>query len=182
MTFGPLQFVVLGVRGEEQQTAVSKALRTLSDRGAIRVIDMVYATKQDDGTWVPARVSGLTDEERTRFGTVAGALIGFGYGGLEGARAGAEYATTTEGRPLVEFAERDYGENLQEIKEHLRDIGQDLPTGTTVAIALIEHQWMTKFRDDMRKNGILVLGSGMIRPRSLVMLGRELAEAEQAIH
>jgi hypothetical protein len=181
MAFGPLQFVVLGVRGEEQQTAVAKTLRSLSERGAIRVIDMVYTTKQDDGTWVPTRVSGMTDEERKRFGTVAGALIGFGYGGIEGARAGAEYATTRDGRPLLEFAEHDYGENLQEIKEHLRDIGQDLPTGATVALALIEHQWMTKFKEDLRKQGILVLGSGLIRPRSLVMLGRELAEAEQTV-
>jgi hypothetical protein len=160
---------------------VAKTLRSLSERGAIRVIDMVYATKQEDGTLVPTRVSGLTEEERKRFGTVASALIGFGYGGLEGARAGAEYATTRDGRPVVEFAEREYGENLQEIKEHLHDIAQDLPTGATVAVALIEHQWMVKAKEELRKQGILVLGSGMIRPRSLVMLGRELAEAEQTV-
>jgi hypothetical protein len=143
MTFGPLQFVVLGTRGEEQTQAVTRALRGLSERGTIRVIDVAYATKQEDGTWVPTRVSGLTDEERKRFGAVAGALIGFGYGGrggaVEGARAGAEYLTTQDG---MTFSEHDYGENLQEIKEHLRDIGQDLPTGTTCAVALIEHQWM----------------------------------------
>jgi len=40
---------------------------------------------------------------------------------------------------------------------------------------------MVKFKEELRKNGILVLGSGLIRPRSLVMLGRELAEVEQAI-
>jgi uncharacterized membrane protein len=182
MALGPLQFVVLGVRGEEQQQAALKSLRNLSQRGAIRVIDVAYATKQEDGTWVPARVSGLTEEERKRFGAVAGALIGFGYGGgvgaVEGGRAGAEYMTTGDGLTL---SQRDYGENLQEIKEHLRDIGQDLPTGATVAVALIEHQWMPKFREELRNNGILVLGSGMIRPRSLVALGRELAEVEQAI-
>jgi hypothetical protein len=178
VALGPLQFVVLGVRGEEQQSAVAKTLRTLSERGAIRVIDIAYVTKQEDGTWVPARVSGLTDEERKRFGAIAGALIGFGYGGLEGARAGAELAATPDG--LMTFSDRDYGENLQEIKEHLRDIGQDLPTGATCAVALIEHRWMPQLRDELHKQGVLVLGSGMIRPRSLVMLGRELAQAEQA--
>jgi hypothetical protein len=180
VTFGPLQFVVIGVRGEEQQNSVAKSLRSLSERGAIRVIDMVYATKQDDGTWTPTRVSGLTDDERKRFGTVAAALIGLGYGGFEGARAAAEYAGSRDGYTLADVMVREYGENLQEIKEHLRDIAQDLPTGATCAVALIEHQWMSKFKDDLRKNGILVLGSGMIRPRSLVMLGRELAEMEQA--
>jgi len=84
-------------------------------------------------------------------------------------------------RETMMFADREYGENLQEIREHLHDIAQDLPTGATCAIALIEHQWMVKFKEELRKNGILVLGSGLIRPRSLVMLGRELAEVEQAI-
>jgi hypothetical protein len=182
MTFGPLQFVVLGVRGEEQQTAVMKTLRNLSERGAVRVIDVAYATKQDDGTWTHARAPGLTDDERKKYGAVVGALIGLGYGGVDGARKGAEYMVTRgEDRPLIEFAQREYGENLQEIKEHLRDIAQDLPTGATCAIALIEHQWMTKFKEELRNNGILVLGSGLIRPRSLIMLGRELAEAEQAV-
>jgi hypothetical protein len=169
---------VLGVRGEEQQQAVAKALRSLADQGAIRVIDMIYTTKQEDGTWVPARVSTLTGEERKRFGMVAAALIGLGYGGIEGARAGAETAATVDG---FAFSDRDYGENLQEIRDHLRDIGQDLPTGATCAVALIEHRWMVQLRENLRQRGVLVLGSGLIRPRSLVMLGRELAEAEQAV-
>ena len=177
MTLGPLQFVVLGMRGEEQQNAVTRVLRNLTERGSIRVIDLLYVAKQDDGTWVPGRVSSLTDEERKRFGTIAGALIGLGYGGVDGAKAGADYVATHE---EFVFSDQEYGENLQEIRDHLRDIGQDLPTGATCAVALIEHQWMARMKDELRKNGIFVLGSGMIRPRSLVMLGKELAEVEQA--
>jgi hypothetical protein len=180
MPFGPLQFVVLGVRGEEQEKLVAQKLRNLNERGAIRVVDMVYATKQDDGTWRETKVSGMTDEERKQVGMVAGALIGFGYSGVDGARTGAEYMRARDGKPLLEFAEHEYGENLEEIKQHLRDIAADLPTGATVAVALIEHTWMPKFREELRKNGIFVLGSGLIRPRSLIMLGRELAEVEQA--
>jgi hypothetical protein len=180
MPFGPLQFVVLGTRGEEQQQAVAKALRNLSERGAIRVVDLLYVTKQEDGTWTQGRASSLTDEERKRFGTVAAALIGLGYGGIEGARMGAEYVATHD-RPVLTFAEREYGENLQEIHEHLHEISQDLPIGATCAVAVIEHQWMPRFKEELRKNGVLVLGSGLIRPRSLIMLGRELAEAEQTV-
>jgi hypothetical protein len=182
MPFGPLQFVVLGVRGPEQEKVVADKLRSLNERGAIRVVDLVYATKQDDGTWRETRTSGMSEDERKKLGTVAGALIGFGYGGPDGSRAGAEYMRTREreGRPIVEFAAREY--NLEEIREHLRDIAQDLPTGATVAVALIEHTWMPRFREELLDKGILVLGSGLIRPRSLITLGHELAEMEQATH
>jgi len=168
MALGPLQFVVLGVRGPEQEKDVTEKLRSLNERGAIRVVDLVYATKQDDGTWRETRTSGMSEDERKKLGTVAGALIGFGYGGPDGARAGAEYMRTREreGRPIVEFAAREYGENLQEIKEHLRDIAGDLPTGATVAVALIEHTWMPRFREELLDKGVFVLGSGLIRPRS----------------
>lgn len=182
MAFGPLQFVVLGVRGEEQKQVVAQKLRSLTERGAIRVVDMTYVTKQEDGTWRQAHPVSVSEEERKQMGTVVGALIGLGYGGIEGARAGAEYAETAERGELVQlFAQHEYGETLQEIKEHLRDIAQDLPTGATCAVLLIEHQWMPKFKQELREKGIFVLGSGMIRPRSLIMLGRELAEAQQAV-
>jgi hypothetical protein len=182
MPFGPLQFVVLGVRGPEQEKVVADKLRGLNERGAIRVVNMIYATKQDDGTWRETRTSSMNEEERKQLGTVVGALIGLGSGGADGARAGAEYMRTRDGRPILEFAEHEYGENLEEIREHLRDIAQDLPTGATVAVALIEHTWMPRFREELLDKGILVLGSGLIRPRSLITLGHELAEMEQATH
>lgn len=178
MTFGPLQFVVLGVRGDEQQQATTRTLRALTERGAIRVVDMIYVTKQADGTWTPGRVSSMSDEERKRLGVVAGALIGVGYASADGARTDTEFvATSNDGNDSVEW---EFGENLEEIRRHLRDIGQDLPTGAGCAIALIEHRWMSHLKDELRKNGVVLLASGMIRPRSLVMFGRELAEAEQA--
>lgn len=174
---GPLQYVVLGVSGQEQQDAVVRSLKGLSDRGAIRVLDMAYAVKQDDGTIVPGTFTSLTDEERKKFGAIAGALIGFGYGGRQGARVGAEWGVERAETP---FAEREFGESAQEIREEVKDLLEDLPPGAGCAVALIEHQWMPQLRDDLRKKGIVVLGTGLIRPRSLVMLGATLQAAEEA--
>src|SRR5260370_33274453 len=47
MAVAPLQFVVLGLRGEEQRREGTKTLRALSDRGALRVLDITDTTKQD---------------------------------------------------------------------------------------------------------------------------------------
>jgi hypothetical protein len=173
---GPLQYVFLGVRGQEQQQAVVRTLRALSERGAIRVVDVVYATKKDDGSIVPGTWTSLTDEERKNFGAIAGALVGFGYGGLDGAKAGAELGAERAETP---FAEREFGESVQEVRQELKDLAEDLPTGAGCCIALIEHRWMPQLRDDLRRQGIVVLGTGMIRPRSLVMLGARLHAYEE---
>ena len=177
MALGPLQYVFLGVRGPEQQNTVVQKLKSLSERGAIRVLDVVYATKREDGSIAPGKWTSLSDEERRRYGAIAGALIGFGYGGVEGARVGAELGVE---RAETTFAEREFGESGQEIREHLKDVAADLPVGAGACIALIEHQWMAQMRDDLRKQGIVVLGTGLIRPRSLVMLGATLGAAAEA--
>jgi uncharacterized membrane protein len=174
---GPLQYVFLGVRGQEQQDVVMRTLRNLSDRGAIRVMDVVYAVKRDDGSIVPGTWTSLTDEERKRFGAIAGALIGLGYGGREGAKIGALMGIN---RATTPFAEREFGESVQEVREHLRDVAEDLPAGAAAAVVLIEHLWMDQMREELNKAGIVLLGTGMIRPRSLVMLGATLQAAEQA--
>jgi hypothetical protein len=174
---GPLQYVFLGVRGQEQQDVVVRTLKGLSERGAIRVLDVVYATKKDDGSIVPGTWTSLSDEDRQKFGAIAGALVGFGYGGREGAKIGAELGIERAETP---FAEREFGESVQQIREELKDLAQDLPAGAGCCIALIEHRWMSQLRDDLRKQGIVVLGTGLIRPRSLVMLGATLQATDEA--
>ena len=188
MAVGPLQFVFLGVRGEEQRSEVTKALRSLSDRGAIRIVDIAYTTKREDGTLAPVQdQSSMTDQERQQMGSAIGALLGMGYGGFyggkegakQGARMGAQIGGQGDGT-VVAFAQEEFGESVDEVRDHIREIAKDLPVGATCAVALIEHRWMLELRDQLAKSGVVVLGSGLIRPRSLVMLGADIAAAQQA--
>ena len=71
-------------------------------------------------------------------------------------------------------------EGIVAMRQHLKELAADIPYGATCAIALIEHCWMLRFKEDLQKAGIVVLGSGMIRPRSLAVLGAHLTTAEQA--
>jgi uncharacterized membrane protein len=174
---GPLQYVFLGVRGQDQQDVVVRTLKGLNERGAIRILDVAYATKKEDGSLVPGTWTSMSDEERQKFGAIAGALVGFGYGGRDGARIGADLGIERAETP---FAEREFGESVQEIRDHLKDLAEDLPPGAGCCVALIEHRWMSQLREDLRKQGIVVLGTGLIRPRSLVMLGATLRAAEEA--
>jgi hypothetical protein len=189
MPLGPLQFVFLGVRNDEQRTEVGKALRALSERGAIRVVDIAYTTKQPDGTFTPVQEqSSMTEQERQQFGAAVGALVGMGfggyYGGKEGAKQGARMGAQTGyqgGDGMVAtFAQEEYGLSVDEVREHIRELAKDVPVGATCAIALIEHRWMLELKDRLQNASITVLGSGLIRPRSLVMLGADMAAAQQA--
>jgi hypothetical protein len=186
---GPLQFVFLGVRGDEQRAEVAKALRTLSERGAIRVIDIAYTTKQPDGTFTPVQEqTSMTDQERQQLGAAIGALVGGGYGGFyggkegakQGARTGAQIGAQGGDGVVATFAQEEYGVSVDEVREHIRELAKDVPVGATCAIALIEHRWMLDFKDQLQKAGVTILGSGLIRPRSLVMLGADIAAAQQA--
>ncbi len=178
MTVGPVQYLVVGLRGEQQQGEVMKTLRTASDRGTIRVIDVAYLTKGTDGTLKYGQVSGLTDDEKKRFGAVTGALIGYGANGADGAKAGAKTGAEM-GSTL--FTGQNVGLSAQEIHDTINDIGQDVPPGGAVFVALIEHRWVLAARDELQKSGIAVLASGFVRPSSLVLLGNELAAAEQGV-
>jgi hypothetical protein len=169
---GPIQYIVFGVRTEDQQKEVVRQVRSASERGNIRVLDLAYITKAQDGTLQHGRLSGLSEEEQRRYGTVARALVGMG-AALEFARAGGEF-----GKGL--FDGQQFGESVQEIKARIIDTARDLPPGAACAIAVIEHRWLQELKEQVQKQGIVVLTQGMVRPRSLLMLGAELQEAEQA--
>ena len=169
---GPIQYVVFGVRTEEQQKEVAQRMRSLSEKGTIRLIDLAYIRKAEDGTLQPGRLTGLSEEEQRKFGTVARALIGMG-AAMEYARTGGEFGTGA-------FADQDFGEPVQEIKERIYEAAQDLPPGAACAIALIEHRWLLEVKDNLQKQGVVILTQGLVRPRSLLMLGAELQAAEQA--
>ncbi len=172
MAVGPIQYIVFGVRTEDQQKEVVQRLRSLSEKGTIRLIDLAYIRKAEDGTLQQGRFSGLSDDEQRRFGMVARALIGMG-AAMEYGRGGGEIGTGT-------FIEQDFGDSVQEIKQRIYEAAQDLPPGAACAIALIEHRWLLELKENMQRQGVVILTQGLVRPRSLLMLGAELQAAEQA--
>ena len=169
---GPIQYIVFGVRTEDQQKEVLRQVRAISERGNIRLIDLAYIRKAEDGTLQQGTMSGLSEEEQRKFGTVARALVGMG-AAIEYHRTGGKFGNGA-------FADQDFGESVQEIKERIYEAAQDLPPGAACVIALIEHRWLLEVREKVQEKGVVVLTQGLVRPRSLLMLGAELQQAEQA--
>ncbi len=96
---------------------------------------------------------------------MAGALIGLGAGGEEGAEIGA-----------VLGAER--AEETHPLPDDIWYIDDVLPDDTAAAVALLEHRWAIGLREAIRDAGGFHLADAWIHPLDLVAIG--LLAAEEA--
>ncbi len=164
-TMGPVQLMVFGFQDGKFSGKIMQELRAAEKSGAIRLVDLRFVNKDQQGNITGFEASGLTPEERERFGAIVGGLIGLGAGGREGARAGAE-------RGAKAAAEHRYGMT----KEHLAQVADLIPNGSSAAIVLFELTWAGKLMQAVREAGGTVLAEGLITAETLVAMGVEMAE------
>ncbi|QYZ78157.1 DUF1269 domain-containing protein [Methanofollis formosanus] len=169
MAFGPVQLFVIGFKDPDFHGEILEQLRKVREEGLLRLIDLQFVWKDEDGNISSFEATDLTDEEAARFGAVIGGLIGYGAAGREGARAGAEAGA-------MAVSERDLG--LTE--DDLEDISLSIPSNSAAAIMLVEHRWALELRDAIKSAGGVVLTQGMLTPEVLISVGAELAEAVEA--
>ncbi|HKS70664.1 MAG TPA: DUF6325 family protein [Ktedonobacterales bacterium] len=75
MTFGPLEYVTIEFEGNHFTGEILPELRSLHERGVIRVVDLVLIQKAQDGTFTTRELSDLTGEEAKPFGPIAGDIL-----------------------------------------------------------------------------------------------------------
>jgi uncharacterized membrane protein len=171
---GPIQMMVIGFdRDAEYRGLILDELDALAARGLIRVIDLQFVMKEEDGSLIALEQSDLTNEEAIEFGTVIGGLIGLGEGGVEGTMDGAEAGA-------LAAAERSYGLTVEDIA----DIASQLDPGEAVGMMLFEHTWAARLKQAIRTTGGYPIAQGFLTPEALMMVGREVeavVEAEVAI-
>ena len=162
---GPVQMLVLGFEGDHFTGEILPELRRLKDADVIRMIDLLFVRKDEQGELDVLHVSDLTPEEATEFGAIAGALIGLGADGEEGAVAGAELgaAALADGHAIGD--------------EEVWHVEEAIPPGTAAAIALIEHRWAIPFRDAVVRAGGVALADEWIHASDLVAVGQQVGSA-----
>lgn len=67
MTMGPLEFVVIGVKGDRFTSEIVPELSSIQEKGLIRVVDLIFVRKDTDGTVKALEVHDLNDEELAAF-------------------------------------------------------------------------------------------------------------------
>ena len=161
--FGPVQILVVGFEGTTFQGEILPELRRLRDLDIIRLVDLVVVAKDTEGEIAAVEVSDLSDEERAGLGAIAGALIGLGADGEEGAEAGALAGAEAA-------SESDFlGDEV------MWSVADTIPMGTTAAVALIEHRWAIPLRDAIRRAGGIPLADSWVHPEDLIAAGASMS-------
>jgi hypothetical protein len=50
---------------------------------------------------------------------------------------------------VANFAQEEFGESVDEVREHIRELAADVPVGAICTIALIEHQRALDLKDQL---------------------------------
>jgi uncharacterized membrane protein len=164
VTIGPVQLVVLGFEGGEFSGEIVSELKRLRDHDVIRLIDLLFVSKDESGDVTVVEASDLTEDEATEFGATVGALIGLGAGGEQGAVEGAVAgAQALEDGHVFEPDQVWY-------------VTDSIPNGTSAAIALLEHRWAIPVRDAVQRAGGAMLDESWVHPLDLVAVGLAAAD------
>ena len=148
--------LVLGFVEPEFTGKIAAELDRLREHEFVRILDALVVAKDDAGDIAVLQASDLTVDEATEMGALAGALIGIGYGDVEGgADAGA--AGGSDGHLIPD--------------EQAWYVADTIPNGTTAAIVLLEHLWAIPLRNAIVDAGGIALADDWIHPADLVAIG-----------
>jgi uncharacterized membrane protein len=159
--FGPVQVLVVGFQDGKFTGEILDELRRLREHDVVRLVDLLFVTKDEDGNVTSAEHSDLTEEESAELGAIAGALVGWGAEGEEGLEKGAEAGAVAG---AVASEEGMLGQEVWYVADAI-------PDGGSAAIALIEHRWAIPLRDAILRAGGLPVADEWVHPRDLVAVG-----------
>jgi uncharacterized membrane protein len=163
LPFGPVQMLVIAFDRTEFDGTIMPEFERLKEAGIIRLIDVGFVKKNDDGDVELIQHTDLSQEEAEDFGAIVGGLIGAG--------AGEDIETSM----AVGAAELSDQHLLEE--EDVWYLADALPTGTSAAVALIEHTWAIPLRDKLIAAGAALLADEWIHPADLVAVGAAAAKS-----
>jgi uncharacterized membrane protein len=157
---GPVQLLVIAFEDGEFEGKILEELRRLREHDIVRLIDLLFVAKDEDGVVVELEVGDLSTEESAEYGALVGALLGFGAGDDGDAvdRAQATAAAAAQNGSLLDPAEVWF-------------LADAIPPGTAAAVALLEHRWATPLRDAIEAANGHDLIDTWVHPEDLVAIG-----------
>jgi DNA-binding NarL/FixJ family response regulator len=156
----PLQLIGLSFRLDaDAESRLLAEVGRIEGRGVLRVLDMVFVAKGQDGT-----VEGLEVGEDEDFGSLLASISPFGAenGGRPAASNGAASEPAGSGVAAV------------------RDLADSLEPGNAVAFLLVEHLWASPLVDAVSAAGGALISDDFLTGDISLAVGAEVAAVEEA--
>jgi uncharacterized membrane protein len=152
---GPVQLLVIAFANGKFDSRVLDELRRLREHEVVRLLDLLFVVKDEDGAVFELEMSDLSDEESAEYGALVRAL--FGLTGDDGGTAGRgrdAVAAVAQNGSLLDLTEAWF----------LADV---IPAGTAAAVVLLEHRWAISLRDAVEAADGHDLVDTWVHPRDL---------------
>jgi DNA-binding NarL/FixJ family response regulator len=152
----PLQVIALGFsRGAGSEDRILAEVDRLRGRGVLRLLDMLFVGKSQDGT-----VERLTIGDDEDFGSLLAAVVPFANGDS------ARPAPTDDPAAFDRAGAWALADSLQ--------------PGAAVAFLLVEHHWAGPLFDVIAESGGTLIGEGFLTAETGLVVGAEVAAMEEA--
>jgi DNA-binding NarL/FixJ family response regulator len=153
---GPLQVIAVSFGpGADFEGRVLAEVDRLQGRGVLRLLDMLFIEKSEDGT-----IQRLVVGDDEDFGALLASIVPVDGTGLVGLPVG-------EGSSGFDPADA-------------WALAESLLPGTALAFLLIEHGWAQPLFDAIAETGGALLGEGFLTSESGLLVGAEVAAMEEA--
>src|ERR1700729_2814076 len=151
----PLQVIALSFSRDDAEDRILAEVDRLRGRGVLRLLDMLFVAKSQDGT-----VERLTIGADDDFGALLAAVVPVtGDGPAAPAQAAGPGAFDPAGAQAL---------------------ADSLPPGTALAFLLVEHYWAAPLFDAIAETGGTLIGEGFLTSEAGLVVGAEGAAIEEA--
>ncbi len=168
---GPMQLTVIGFDEPKYVKEIMQELKKLRKGQTIRLFDILYLIKNEDGTIDSAEMSDLKDEEKEEFGTLVKTVIGM-------TGTGSEHVGADDAREALAGQDTVFGFS----ESRLQTFAEQLPAGSSAIFIIFEHVWARQVKEVIAQNGGYLRAQGFIDPQSLKMAANELAAVIEAVN
>ena len=166
MTIGPLQIVLILLDERKQSIPISKELLAVRKQGIIRLVDLLYIARDQQGNLRSKEISDLSEVEKVEYGVVLRGL-------LEMRAVEQSNADVNELAEKFSLTGNDFGITQSDIQK----ISERVSTGGSALLALFEHTWAIQLKEAIIKSGGEVAAQGLLSPSALAIGGTTLEEA-----
>src|SRR6476469_10039437 len=153
----PLQVIALSFsRDAGSEDRVLAEVDRLRGRGVLRLLDMLFVAKSQDGM-----IERLTIGDDEDFGSLLAAVVPVANGDRPAASASADGSAAFD-------------------RADARALSDSLEPGTALAFLLVEHYWAAPLFDAIAETGGTLIGEGFLTSETGLVVGAEVAAMEEA--